>query len=398
MRTVIALCAVVPAFAACLAPALDAADSASGLSGDLPVLLPDMEWFAASYREGVGFHSNEEIAARIDRIAAARPDLARIETIGASRGEREIRALVLTNESVGGTKLAPFFDGGHHGNENEGIESTLLLAEYLLANNDRNSTVRDMLARFEIWIVPVVNMDGNAAQTRGNAMGVNLNRNYDVDWANPLGGTSPPMSLAARVTGQPMTSVGGPFGEHPGTEPFSEPEAQAIRDVLSSLDTRLAFYASHHTAVPALLVPWAAFEPPFPVPANERAVFDSLVDWARAETIFRAGGSSWGNVESGLYYSASGTSQDWAYATHRVPAFTIEVAGCGQNAVLDPRWGPDNVECGTIGDGSDLAYWVQAALEVQMKLLSNAEVLHRWEEPASLPLLPEGVPPEGPYT
>ena len=69
------------------------------------------------------------------------------------------------------------------------------------------------LARFdgvEVWTVPTVNPDGVAARTRGNARGVDLNRNFPVGWK-----AIPPSS-----------------GYYSGPEPASEPET---RDVLRFL-------------------------------------------------------------------------------------------------------------------------------------------------------------------
>jgi protein MpaA len=61
-----------------------------------------------------------------------------------------------------------------HGNEPAGIA----VARYLLHNPP---------AGLDLWIVPVLNPDGRAHKTRGNAHGVDLNRNFPYRWRR-LGG------------------------------------------------------------------------------------------------------------------------------------------------------------------------------------------------------------------
>jgi protein MpaA len=62
-----------------------------------------------------------------------------------------------------------------HGNERAGIS----IATYLIRSK--------LPAQIDLWIVPSLNPDGVARRTRGNARGVDLNRNFPFRWRR-LGG------------------------------------------------------------------------------------------------------------------------------------------------------------------------------------------------------------------
>ena len=81
--------------------------------------------------------------------------------------------------------------GDIHGNERAGMR----IARLLIALGAPRGA--------ELLVVPTINPDGVAARTRGNARGVDLNRNFPFDW-RPLGG-----------------------GEYSGPGPLSEPESRA---------------------------------------------------------------------------------------------------------------------------------------------------------------------------
>jgi murein peptide amidase A len=81
--------------------------------------------------------------------------------------------------------------GAVHGDERAGMRIARLLI--------RLGAPREA----EILVVPTLNPDGVAARTRGNAHGVDLNRNFPFDW-RPLSG-----------------------GEYSGPGPLSEPESRA---------------------------------------------------------------------------------------------------------------------------------------------------------------------------
>ena len=94
-----------------------------------------------------------------------------------SRGTRE----VLLGRSVDGRPIVAYEVGNPtsprrelvvgciHGNEHAGIAIARRLERMSLTNVD-------------LWIVPVLNPDGVAAGTRGNAHGVDLNRNFPYRW------------------------------------------------------------------------------------------------------------------------------------------------------------------------------------------------------------------------
>jgi protein MpaA len=86
--------------------------------------------------------------------------------------------------------------GAIHGNETAGMP----IARRLIAAGAPRGA--------ELWVVPTINPDGVAAGTRGNAHGVDLNRNFSYDW-QPLDG-----------------------GEYSGTGPLSEPESRAARRLI----------------------------------------------------------------------------------------------------------------------------------------------------------------------
>lgn len=70
----------------------------------------------------------------------------------------------------------------------------------------------------ELRVVPTLNPDGVAAGTRGNAHGVDLNRNFPFDWTHLSG------------------------GEYSGAGPLSEPESRAARRFLSRVRPDLTIW------------------------------------------------------------------------------------------------------------------------------------------------------------
>ncbi len=103
----------------------------------------------------------------------------------------EGRPIVVFRDSAPDPALKVLVVGDIHGNEPAGMRIT----RRLIAGRPP--------ARTDLLVLPTINPDGLAAGTRGNAHGVDLNRNFPYHW-RPLGG-----------------------GEYSGTGPLSEPETRA---------------------------------------------------------------------------------------------------------------------------------------------------------------------------
>lgn len=346
--------------------------------------------YAGAYPDAEPFHSFEEVQAHIEMWQAEHPDLVEVRTIGASRNGLPMWDIVLSAPPRSGSppKGVMLFDGGHHGNELAGIELSLYVIDFLLANAATNATVASWLDALEIHTVPIVNPDGYVAQTRGNSLGVNLNRNYDIDWGNQLGASNAVMGTLAHETNRSMPSV-IVVAENSGPSAFSEPETQAMRALMEELGPRLVGYMTYHTPTNALAAPWSAFDPPFPLEPEHDALFEHVLQWTRDNTEYRAGKAQWGNFSAGLPYAASGSSQDFVFANWKVPAFTLEVEiwftsvtskGYVERTYLEPYRG--------------LAYWMEASLPIPLYMLANWQALDTWTLPTAMPPLPEGIPPE----
>lgn len=105
----------------------------------------------------------------------------------------EGRAIVSVRSGTDDPSLRVLVIGSIHGNETAGMR----IARRLIATGAP--------PKVELTVVPTLNPDGVAAGSRGNAHGVDLNRNFPFRW-RPLQG-----------------------GEYSGPGPLSEPESRAAQ-------------------------------------------------------------------------------------------------------------------------------------------------------------------------
>ncbi|KAK9763898.1 hypothetical protein K7432_009037 [Basidiobolus ranarum] len=141
------------------------------------------------------YHTYEDIVEWLDTLANTYPTLVKlVPSIGESIEGRDIPALHLTS-SIGSNKKQFWFQGLQHAREWISGSSMQYLADSLVSEYPKDSSIKWILDNFEIIIIPVTNPDGysyswttdrlwrkNRRLIYNNTYGVDLNRNWPDHW------------------------------------------------------------------------------------------------------------------------------------------------------------------------------------------------------------------------
>lgn len=201
-------------------------------------------------------------------------------SIGASVQGRGITAY-----SFGTGPNRYIFVGATHGDETSSVYILNGLVEWLESRGG-------VPARSTVTIIPNLNPDGFAAQTRTNAHNVDLNRNFPAnDWKK--GVTMP---------GGGYNSNGG------GSKPLSEPESAALASYVLSQSPRLVL--TYH-AVAGVVIP------------NDSGDSVSLANvYAQKSSVGYASNSSTGSI---FQYDTTGAFETWLHDKPGIPTLLIEL-------------------------------------------------------------------------
>jgi len=349
---------------------------------DQPSILPD--WKDGEYHD---YYGTMEM---LNDFSGKYPNLVNIFSIGKSVLGKNIWCIRVTNEKNNTIKSSCLIDGCIHGNEWEGGEACLYLADYLLINFGNNATITYILNSSEIYIVPLLNPDGRQENTRWNENGIDLNRNYDIDFGRllPKRGDVFRLGKLFGVIKIPYIILGKYVFENCGRHPFSEPETQALRDFMNDLENNdFSFYLDCHTAGHCFFSPWAAFKPPFEISKQEQYIFNYTVKWVADNTEY-----GYTNVPEFTIYFTGGTGTDWCFKEFRIPSFGFEILS---ENYFPSKGGGIPWDAAYLGEGKHdhLVHWMETTLPVFMYLLVNTDNLRQWKTPDIQPSLPEGVPP-----
>ncbi len=249
------------------------------------------------------------------------PGLAQVRSIGKSIEGRDIWAIHLTNREVssGSEKPTVMFDAMHHAREVMTPEVALDIATYLTSNFAADAKVQKWLNDYSVWVIPMVNPDGNNkvwsedSMWRKNARdghGVDINRNYEATW-NECGGSS----------GSKNSQT------YRGASAGSEPETQAMEQFTREIKPK--FNISYHSFSEIVIYPMGCS--PKLVEEQDRKIYEGTGK-ALAGKLKRDSGS--GSYKAGtsydLLYNVDGGSIDWMYTQEKVMSYVIEVNSTSQ--------------------------------------------------------------------
>ncbi|KAJ4770592.1 Zn-dependent exopeptidases superfamily protein [Rhynchospora pubera] len=263
------------------------------------------------------YHSSDSLLREIETLVGRHPDKFHIETMrGSNRGYLAEIVVVTYNHTqrqINKPKIRILLSFGQHGRELITTEVALQLLHIFVGERSvpylDSQSIENILDNFIIKVVPMENLNGRKLVEAGdscdrrNGRGVDLNRNWSVDWGK-------------------KEKDYDPYEEYPGSAPFSEPEAQIMRKLAVSFNPHI--WVSVHSGMEALFMP---YDHKNTIPAGlaghiMKSILENLnLRHFQRKCLVGSGGGSVG-------YLAHGTTTDYMYDIAKVPmAFTFEIYG-----------------------------------------------------------------------
>jgi PKD repeat protein len=170
----------------------------------------------------------------MNQFASNYPSLCNVYSIKTlASGRKIILAKISHNVNIHENEPQFLYSSTIHGNETSGFVHMLHLIDTLLSSYGTSPRITRLLDSTEIWICPLANPDGTYeasggnsiyGATRGNANGVDLNRNYPdpVGGPHPNGDSTQPETVAFMNFADTMHFVMA-ANFHEGAEVFNYP-------------------------------------------------------------------------------------------------------------------------------------------------------------------------------
>jgi carboxypeptidase T len=257
-----------------------------------------------------GYYSYAQMVTAMDNLAAGYPGIVQKFSLGKSVENRDIWCIKISDNAVIDETDEPevLYTALQHAREAISGSSMIFFMQYLAENYAGDIKIKNLVDNRQLYVVPCVNPDGweynrltnpnggggqrkNRRNTGAEPKGVDLNRNYGVDWGNCAGASS------ACGSGSVTSDT------YWGTAAFSEPETQAIRNLV--LSRRFVASIDQHAYGPYYSLPFG--RPSLhTMPAPDKSFYTYVPAILGQYNGMRAGNS----LES-VGYEVAGGIKDW---------------------------------------------------------------------------------------
>lgn len=125
------------------------------------------------------YPTHSQITAKLQAAAQKYPSIMQLVSIGKSVKGKDLWVMKIS-DNVASDEVEPEFKyiSSMHGDEITGRELTVSLIEEIGAKYGKDAELTQLVNNTEIYIMPSMNPDGSERKQRGNANGVDLNRNF----------------------------------------------------------------------------------------------------------------------------------------------------------------------------------------------------------------------------
>lgn len=216
----------------------------------------------------------------LKNLASKFPQIVTYHTLGYSQENREISFVVITKAFENAPAI--FLNATHHGDEKASTQASLGLINFLLKNRT-SAQINQLLRRYRIYVLPVINPDGYVHNSRYDVKGRDPNRDYATH-------------------------------NKRNAPAFQIPEIRLVRNLMDKLHFKAAI--AYHSGMRAILWP-SGFNPK---PNADHKIFFEL-----SKKSAQALGTQ--NYKQSYYdYPTQGEFIDYAYEKYKTLAITMEVA------------------------------------------------------------------------
>lgn len=265
-----------------------------------------------------GYLTFDEMVAELDQMKSLYPNLITTKaSIGTSIEGRTIWMIKISDnpDTEEGSEEGVIYTALHHAREPMSMMNLIYYMWYILGAYNSNPEMACMINNRELYFVPCVNPDGyvynqttnpsgggfwrkNRKNNGDGTFGVDLNRNYEFQWAFDDNGSSPNTNSET----------------YRGPSAASEPEVVAVRNFVNN--TQLSFALHNHSYANKVLIPYEYNNANTQIETH----YNNLGSLLTLEN-----GYPFGKGYEMIGYNANGTATDWHFGDKNIFTFTPEI-------------------------------------------------------------------------